>query len=89
MINHPANLHSLRSATPLEQEEEQEELTLLLDAGRNICGFCWGGWDALLAKTGFMGSFCRNGGTRHSRSPVLAGVLQVSFTSTSTDHTSS
>ena len=32
--------------------------------------------------------FCRHGFTRHFRSPVLAGVLQVSFTFTSTGHSS-
>jgi hypothetical protein len=46
-LNHPI----ARSPDhPMTERSDQEELTLLLDAGRNICPLCWGAWMPILAK---------------------------------------
>jgi hypothetical protein len=69
------------------KKDAQEELTILLDAGRNICCLLWGAGMPILAKVGYNFRFCKKSCTRHFRLPVRAGVLQVSFASALTDHT--
>ena len=46
---------------------DQEELTLLLDAGRNICCLCWGAEKPFMAKMGFAFGFCKNSWTCHCK----------------------